>query len=253
MFRQNPFILSVSFILKTMKSLLRQMYKEWGLGAKTTALPSTCQPGWQVHRNSFPRLYLWDWGATQRWASHAGTFYGHQGSNDNITYESMCKAGEQHGVEQHVVQCVCAMFGRLQIITAQMGRRLRVSVDKVSAGWGFVPTTVEPDSWRAHCMPQQKGSVHVDHLAMMTSGKFPRTVSEYIQRDLNIVQCWYRAKELSVIPNKMELILFTEREKVDEFMEPFSTKQRHLPLVNNVHGSYHGCYGDSEWASETKD
>jgi hypothetical protein len=110
------------------------------------------------------------------------------------------------------------MFGRLQIKTAQMGRRL------VSAGWSFVPTTVEPDSGWAHCMPQQKGSLQFDRLAMMKSGKFPRTVSEHIQRDLNIVQCWYRAKELSVILNKMELILFTEREKVDEFMEPFSTK-----------------------------
>jgi hypothetical protein len=41
-----------------------------------------------------------------------------------------------------------------------------------------------------------------------------------MQKALNIVQCYCRAEELSVCPDKMELLLFTERKKVDRFIEP---------------------------------
>jgi hypothetical protein len=54
---------------------------------------------------------------------------------------------------------------------------------------------------------------YADDLALMITGKFLSTVSELIQKFLNIVQNSCRAGQLSVSPDKMELVCFPKRKK----------------------------------------
>jgi hypothetical protein len=54
-----------------------------------------------------------------------------------------------------------------------------------------------------------------DDLALLVTENFLSTISELMQRVLNIVQSWCRDEELSVYPEKVELVLFTKRKKVE--------------------------------------
>jgi hypothetical protein len=57
-----------------------------------------------------------------------GDFLDIEGVFDNTTFESMCKADEEHGVDQGMVRWISAMLGSWQNVTAQMSCRWRVCV-----------------------------------------------------------------------------------------------------------------------------
>jgi hypothetical protein len=93
-----------------------------------------------------------------------GAFLDIEGASDNTTFEFMCKAAEEHGVEQGVVRWIHTVFRSWQIVTAQMGCRLRVSV----AGVGFCPHYCGAWWW----MGSLQGSIKrvCTHKAMLMTG-----------------------------------------------------------------------------------
>jgi hypothetical protein len=113
-----------------------------------------------------------------------------------------------------VVQRNRAVIGSRQIVTAQMGCRLWVSVDRECPQGGVLsPLLVEngyPARLSRKCLCTQG---HADDLALLVNRKFPSTVSELMQRALNIIQSCCRAEELSANPDKTKLMLFTKRKK----------------------------------------
>lgn len=60
---------------------------------------------------------------------------------------------------------------------------------------------------------------YVDDLALLITRIFPTTVSELMQRALNTIQSWCRAKVLSFNPDKMEFELFTKRMMGNRFID----------------------------------
>jgi hypothetical protein len=80
---------------------------------------------------------------------------------------------------------------------------------------------VEPAGGQAPSMAHYRGSepskVYTNNL--MISGKCPNTVSEFMQMALHKVESWCRAEVPPVIPNKMELLLFTKRKEANGFIE----------------------------------
>jgi hypothetical protein len=127
----------------------------------------------------------------------------------------MCKAAEKYGVEQGVIRWIRAMLGSLKIVTAQISCRLRVSVNQgclqdgvlSPVQWSLVVDGLPAQLNREGLYTQDKA----DDLALLTTGKFPITLLELMEKALNIGQSWCKAKELHVNPDKMKLVLFTKK------------------------------------------
>jgi hypothetical protein len=108
-----------------------------------------------------------------------------------------------------------------QTAMTQMGCKMRVSVNWGCLHNGILPHTVEPGGGQIPCTAQGLYTQgYADDFALSITGKSPSTVSELMQRALNIVQSWCRTEELPVSPDKTELVLFTKRKDVERFVEP---------------------------------
>jgi hypothetical protein len=83
-------------------------------------------------------------------------------------------------------------------------------------------------------------------LALLITGKFPSTGSELMQRAQNIVHRWCR--EQSVYSDKMEIVLFTKKKKVEGFVEPIL-----LNTVSHTTRSPKYLWPILEGACETED
>jgi hypothetical protein len=105
-----------------------------------------------------------------------------------------------------------------------MGCRLKMSVDQGCLQGGVLSLLLCSLVMDGLLALLNVGGLHTqgyaDDLALLINGEFQNTVSEFTQRALNIVQSRCRAKELFVIPDKMDVVLITKRTKVDEFIEP---------------------------------
>jgi hypothetical protein len=116
------------------------------------------------------------------------------------------------------------MLGSQQIVRTQTGCRMRLSVDWGCPQGGVLSLLL----WSLVVdglltWPNREGQhtqFYTDDLALFITVKSSSTVSELMQRVLNILQSWCRAEELSVNPDKTELVLFTKRKKVDGLIEP---------------------------------
>jgi hypothetical protein len=72
-------------------------------------------------------------------------------------------------------------------------------------------------------VPQQIRSVYTqgyaEDIALLITGTFSSTVSELMQRALEIVKRLCRAKNLYVNPDKTELVLIIKRKETEGFVE----------------------------------
>jgi hypothetical protein len=90
-----------------------------------------------------------------------------------------------------------------------------------------------------------------DDLASMITGKSQSTVSQLMQRALNIVQSWWRSC-LSILVRSN--LCSSPRQKSRQDHGTCSTEQGNTShWISEVLGSYPGCQVDMEGACETKD
>jgi hypothetical protein len=64
------------------------------------------------------------------------------------------------------------------------------------------------------------------NICILAVGKFPKTVSGLMQWALLTVQTWCNEVELSVNPDKNELVAFTRKRKLPGFFEPHFLRLR---------------------------
>jgi Reverse transcriptase (RNA-dependent DNA polymerase) len=87
-----------------------------------------------------------------------------------------------------------------------------------------------------------------DDVVVLINGIFLNTVSELMQRALNLVQKWCEEVGLSVNPNKTTVVLFTQNRNLDGYKKP-TLFGREIELQNQV--KYLGVILDSKlnWIS----
>jgi hypothetical protein len=153
-----------------------------------------------------------------------GAFQDIEGAFDNTTFESICRAVKEQRLEHKVIRWIHAMLSSWQVVMAQMGSMMRGS----ASWWCLQGIVLASLLWSLMAdellVWLSKGGLYMQGYSndlVLISGKFPSTVSVLMQMFLSIVQRWFRAKELSVIPgDKMELVLFAKEKKIEGFMEP---------------------------------
>jgi hypothetical protein len=146
-----------------------------------------------------------------------GAFLDTEGASDRISFDMIEQAAGNHGKEPAICRWIRAMLESRTIIATLSGETLRVSAaGGCPQGGVLLPllwSLVVNDLLRELNDKGYYTIGYADDIAILIQGKFPSTVSEYIQMALYTVQRWCERTDLPINPDKKVLVPFTRREQ----------------------------------------
>lgn len=236
-----------SFILKALERLIESYIKE-----------TTLQ-----ERPLHPRQHAYTKGRSTETALHDLTsrveesirngnsalvgFLDIEGAFDNAPFGRIKEATEKLGVDGTIVNWIDNML-RQRTIQSELGR----DTVKVTATRGCPQGGVlSPLLWNITVNSlltklddkNHYAQAYADDVAIIYSGKDTSTLCSRMQRGLDIIQEWCMENQLTVNPKKTELVLFTRKRKLGEYILP-NMNGTQLQLTKEV--KYLGVILDSK-------
>ena len=169
------------------------------------------------------------------------------GAFDNVSFRSMEEALVSRNVNRSIVLWIKKLLSSRRV-TATLGGVTREIIVAKGCPQGGV---LSPLLWNLVVddilvLLNGQGTFaqgYADDICLVLTGSCLSTVSNLMQTALDKVDNWCQAKQLRLQPNKTELILFTNRRKLDGFVAP-AVAGVELQLANQV--KYLGIILDSK-------
>lgn len=218
-----------SFILKVLERLIETFIKETALLSKPLHLR---QHAYLKGRSTETALYDLTSEADKGLRNREFTLVGLmdvQGAFDNARHDKIRESAEEKGIERTVVTWISNML-RHRTIQSKLG----ATECKVIATRGCPQGGVlSPLLWNLtidsllHRLDEHGhfAQAYADDVALVYRGRHMSTLCERMQQGLEITLDWCAEQQLSVNPQKTELILFTRRRRLGAYQ---------LPVMNGV-------------------
>lgn len=153
-----------------------------------------------------------------------GTFLDIEGAFDQTTYDVITNAAKRHKVEHTICRWINSMLKSRTVASTLFGDTVRASADRGCPQGGVL----SPLLWslvvdELLVILEGKGIKaigYADDIAIIVSGKFPRTVSEVTQSAIMAVEEWCNKVGLKINPKKTVLVPFTKKRKLEGLIEP---------------------------------
>ena len=176
-----------------------------------------------------------------------GVFFDIQGAFDNTSVKAVKQALVQHNVPSMIHRWISALIGQ-RFVSTKVGQVLLQIITNcgLPQGGGLSPTlwSLVADSLLEWLSAQGVfGQGFADDGTILLVGRVMITICEIMQRILSGVERWCNERQLSVNPEKTEMILFTRRYKPDKVC-PISFYGTELTLSTSV--KYLGVHLDSK-------
>jgi hypothetical protein len=211
-----------SFLLKTLERLVDRHLRDEVLGLRPLHPNQHAYQAGKSGETALHQLVVRVEKALDQKEVVLGVFLDLEGAFSNTSYDSMCTALCRHGVEHSIVRWVRATLEGRRATATLGGLSRSFAVSKGCPQGGVL----SPLLWCLvvdDLLAGLNGSVyaqgHVD-ICLLMVGKFPNTVSGFMQMALGIVERWCGEVGLSVNPDKTGLVAFTRRRKLAGFFEP---------------------------------
>lgn len=153
-----------------------------------------------------------------------GTFLDIEGAFDNIPFTEVDKALLERGLSSSVRRWIMSLLQNRAITYETYGTKTSVTPTRGTPQGGVLSPTLWTLVIDELLKRLRRAGVNVigyaDDIAIICRGKFLSTICETTQYALSIVERWCEEVELGVNASKTELLLFTQRRKLDGFVAP---------------------------------
>jgi hypothetical protein len=157
---------------------------------------------------------------------------------DNTSFDIITKAAKWHGLGDMICCWISSMLGSRKITATLAGETLEGSVARGCPQGGIL----SPLLWSLvvdELIGGLRGNGHytleyADDIAILMCGKFPNTVSELLQEALSMVQQWCERTQLSINPQKMVIVPFTQNRDLRGLKKPTTLSEHTLQLTTEV-------------------
>lgn len=153
-----------------------------------------------------------------------GVFLDIEGAFDNTTFESICEGALEHGIPRTIVRWVDATLRLRNISAGPDLDRITVTVTKGCPQGGVLSpllwSLVVDGLLKRLAASGLYSQGYADDLAVLVTGRFLDTVCALMQNGLSMIEQWCHQYGLRVNPQKTEMVLFTNRRKIEAFKAP---------------------------------
>jgi hypothetical protein len=143
-----------------------------------------------------------------------GAFLDIEGAFDSTSHSIIIEAAKRHGLEDTICRWINFILKNRKIIATLAGETLEGSVARGCPQGGVL----SPMLWSLVVYElvglnenDYNTLRYADNIAILVSGKFPYSVSEFRQESLSMVQQWCKSTQLSINPQKMVVVPFTRK------------------------------------------
>jgi hypothetical protein len=232
-----------SFMLKTMEKLVDRHIRDETLGLHPLhQYQFACQPG-KSTQTALHHVITHIEKAVENREVTLGAFLDIEGAFDITSFDTITKSAKQHGLGHTICRWIGSMLGSRKITATLAGETLEGSMARGCLQGGIL----SPLLWSLfvdELIGRLDGNGYytlgyADDIAILIRRKFPNTVSELLQEALSMVQQWCDRRQLSINPQKVVIVPFTQKRDLRGLKEPTlsghtlqpSTEVRYLGLI----------------------
>jgi hypothetical protein len=243
-----------SFLLKTMERLMDRCLRDNALTSVPLYFNQHAYQAGKSVETALHQLVVRVENALDQQEIALGAFLDNEGAFNNTCYETMCDALVRHGCEHTIVRWIRATLEGPVVVATLNEISMRVAVPRgrpkggmLSPLWCLVANDLLTRLGGGGVFTQ----VYADDICLLAVGKFPNTVSGLIQWALSTVETWCNEVGLSVNPDKIGLVAFTRKTKLQGLFEP---RLFEVPLRFSRSVKYLGVILDSQltWKEHVK-
>ncbi|KAI5754342.1 hypothetical protein M8J77_007902 [Diaphorina citri] len=142
-----------------------------------------------------------------------------EGAFDNTSYDSIQRAAHEKGLEPQVVSWMISML-QSRLTTASLGKeKVTIQATRGCPQGGVI----SPLLWSMvvdellNLLTSNGYEVigYADDIVIIIRGKYEEVISDLMQNALNITARWCRSNGLSINPNKMTIVPFTRKRRLN--------------------------------------
>ena len=148
-----------------------------------------------------------------------GAFIDIEGAFDQTSFEAIYSAGLRRGVNRTVLEWIDSLLRGRTVTSTLMREKVVIKVGKGCPQGGVLSPLLW--NWVVDGLVEELNRSgyptegYADDIAIIITGKDGTTVSELMQTALDTILTWCDNKGLNINPNKISMVPFTRRRKVD--------------------------------------